>query len=197
MAQQVFTAVALAASIAVGVPAWSQEGYRLRAGDTLRVEVIEDSALNRSVLVAPDGRITVPLAGGVQAAGRTVEAVQADLIARLGPSFNNPPSVYVALERQSEARRGGVGAAGFDIFVLGEAAKPGKIAVTPGTTVLQAFAQMGGFTKFAAVKRIQLRRGAQSWTLNYADIEAGRSEVGSMTVAAGDVIVIPQRRLFE
>lgn len=196
-----FVAVAFAIVMALVGPATAQEGYLLRAGDTLRVEVLEDPALNRSVLIAPDGRIAVPLAGGVKASGRTVDAVQADLASRLAPNFASPPNVYVALERQKEARvsTGGTAAAapGIEIFVMGEASKPGRLEVKPGTTVLQLFAQMGGFTKFAATKRIQLRRGDTTWLLNYKAIEAGSSTAGSTVLSSGDVIVVPQRKLFE
>ena len=46
-------------------PGHAQDGYRIRPGDTLRIEVLEDESLNRAALVAPDGRITLPLAGSV------------------------------------------------------------------------------------------------------------------------------------
>lgn len=179
--------------------AQAQQDYRLRAGDTLRVEVLEDPSLNRAVLIAPDGRIAFPLAGSMRASGRTVESVQADLAAALGSKFAAPPNVYVALERRAEGRGNGGGASAgmIDIYVMGEAAKPGKLQVERGTTVLQAFAQMGGFSKFAAVKRVQLRRGAQSWVLNYKAIEAGNSNAGATILADGDVILVPQRKLFE
>lgn len=201
MIRVLLSLMALAFATAFAGGAMAQDGYALRAGDTLRVEVLEDPSLNRSVLIAPDGRISMPLAGGVAASGRTIEAVQADIAAKLGPNFASTPTVYVALERQREARpatTGGVAAAaGVEIFVMGEAAKPGRLEVKPGTTVLQLFAQMGGFTKFAATKRIQLRRGGEIWTLNYKAIEAGTSDAGATVLADGDVIVVPQRKLFE
>ncbi len=176
----------------------AQDGYRLRGGDTLRIEVLEDPSLNRSALIAPDGRIAIPLAGGIPAAGRTLEAVQSELATKLEPNFAIRPTVYVALERQKEERmRQPAQEKVISIYVMGEAAKPGKLDVAPGTTVLQAFAQMGGFSKFAATKRIQLRRGAQNWVLNYQAIETGGSTAGDFALAEGDVILIPQRKLFE
>ena len=175
------------------------QSYGVRAGDTLRIEVLEDPTLNRSVLVAPDGRISMPLAGGVRALGRTLEEIQNELTARLTASFATAPTVYVALERQREARpsSGAAAAATIDIFVMGEASKGGKIDVAPGTTILQLFATMGGFTKFAATKRIQLRRDDQIYLINYNAIEAGTSKQGATVLAKGDVIVVPQRKLFE
>lgn len=178
----------------------AQQAYKLRAGDTLRIEVLEDNTLNRNLLIAPDGRISMPLAGVVPAAGRSIEALQADVTARLGSSFASAPTVYIALEGQkAPVLSNGVAAAppSIEIFVMGEASKPGQLNVKPGTTVLQLFAQMGGFTKFAATKRVQLRRGKQTFLLDYKAIEAGTSAAGSTVVADGDVIVVPQRKLFE
>jgi polysaccharide export outer membrane protein len=75
--------------------------------------------------------------------------------------------------------------------------------VERGTTVLQALALSGGFTRFAATKRIQLRRtdpqtGAQSvYNIDYRAIEQGASSIGGTVLADGDVIIVPERRLFE
>ncbi|SMY09286.1 polysaccharide biosynthesis/export family protein [Flavimaricola marinus] len=186
----------------------AQDLYRVRAGDTLRVEVIEDPSLNRSVLVAPDGRITIPLAGSIVAAGRPVDAIQNDLALRLSDSFAVTPSVFVAVEQLFEPRivpstpRAPAPPPTIDVFVLGEVGAPGLKAVAPGTTVLQFLSQVGGFTRFAAVKRVQLRRTdangtEQIYTLNYQAIEEGRSPNGSVQLTDGDVIMVPQRRLFE
>lgn len=191
--------LALVPILALAAAAQTDAGYQLRAGDVLRIEVVEDAGLNRAALIAPDGRVTLPLAGSVQASGRTVEAVQADLVQRLSASFAAPPTVFVSIERLAErvAATGPATGPTIDIFVVGEAAKPGLITVKPGTTVLQAFAMMGGFTRFAATKRVQLRRGAETFALDYKAIEAGSSPAGSTVLAEGDVIVVPERRLFE
>lgn len=192
----VMTLVGLTAS-----PAAAQQGYRLRSGDILRVEVLEDANLNRSLLVAPDGRVTLPLAGAIAAGGHTVEQVQADLTARLAPNFASQPTVFVSLEKLADQTGGGGGTSGkaatMSIYVMGEAAKPGRLDVEPRATVLQAFAQMGGFTKFAAQKRIQLRRDGKTYDLDYKAIEAGSSSAGNMQLKDGDVIIVPQRHLFE
>jgi polysaccharide export outer membrane protein len=195
---------------ALVVPALAQDGgYLIRPGDTLRIEVLEDPGLNRSVLVSPDGRITLPLAGGVRASGKTVEAVQNELSARLTPNFATAPNIYVSIERIAERVAGGGAGGGvkaaptIDIYVIGESAKAGKLSVAPGTTVLQFFAEMGGFSKFAATKRIQLRRTdpktrqETTYAINYDAIERGTSKMGATVLMKGDIIVVPQRKLFE
>ena len=180
--------------------------YRVQAGDTLRIEVIEDPSLNRSVLVAPDGRINIPLAGFIVAEGRPVGAIQNDLALRLEENFAVTPNVFVAVERVFEPRieppAQPAAPRTIDVYVLGEGGAPGLKTVAPGTTVLQFFAQMGGFTRFAATKRVQLRRTDASGTetiypLNYDAIEAGTSPNGAAVLVDGDVIMVPQRRLFE
>lgn len=178
------------------------EGYQLRPGDVLKIEVLEDPTLNRSVLVAPDGRIAMPMAGTLKVSGLSVDSVAANIATAITPNFAGTPSVFVSLERLAERTGGGGGgvaaqAATIDVYVMGEAAKSGKHAMSPGSTVLQLFAEMGGFGKFAATKRIQLRRGADTFKLNYEQIEAGTSNAGDTTLKDGDVIVIPQRKLFE
>ena len=179
------------------------QSYQLRSGDVLRVEVIEDPSLNRDVLVSPDGFISFPLAGTIRAGGRSITDVRGALTSALAGNFASPPNVFVALS--SVADRPAPAAAGpapapvtYAIYFLGEVGSPGKIEVEPGTTILQAFALAGGFSDFAATKRIQLRRPDGSfYTLNYDAIESGRSTNGNVTIADGDTFVIPTRRLFE
>lgn len=203
MARQ-FLTMALAALVGVftfSSAADAQDNYRVRAGDVLRVEVIEDPSLNRSVLVSPDGRIALPLAGAIQARGRTIEQIEAVLTAQLAPSFANTPTVFVGIERLFEPRERIPLPPAPDpvitIHVLGEAGQTGKIELAPGTTLLQAFAEFGGFSNFAATKRIQLRRGDTIYEINYDAILTGESPNGQVTVAEGDVIIVPQRKLFE
>ena len=194
---------------AMAAPVAAQDGgYLIRAGDTLKIEVLEDPGLNRSVLVSPDGRINLPLMGTVRVSGKTIETVQSEISARLSANFAAPPNVYASIESVAvRAAGGGAGgtrtAATVDIYVIGEGAKSGKLSVAPGTTVLQFFAEMGGFSKFAATKRIQLRRtdprtnAETNYLINYDAIEAGSSKMGATVLQRGDVIVVPQRKLFE
>ena len=170
------------------------QSYRVQPGDTLTIEVIEDSSLNRSVLVTPDGRISLPGAGVIRVSGRTIEQIQSVLAERLSPNFVSPPNVFVGVsalapEDEDPPVR--------SIFVVGEATNTGLIEVAPGTTLMQTIAQFGGFTNFAATKRIQLRRGSEIYLINYEQILNGSSNNGAVVLRQGDVIVVPQRKLFE
>jgi len=177
------------------------QDYRVQPGDTLRIEVIEDTSLNRTVLISPDGRIFLPGAGSVRAGGRTIEQIQATLTAQLASNFANTPNVFVGLEalrpREPRVPSTPLPDPVTAIFVVGEANNVGKIELEPGTTLLQAIAQFGGFTNFAATKRVQLHRGSEIFVVNYDAILAGTSPNGSVALREGDVITVPQRRLFE
>lgn len=176
------------------------QDYLLQRGDTVQIEVLEDSTLTRSTLVLPDGQITVPQVGTVRAAGRTLEQLQADVAARLAPGFATPPTVFVTLsslrpiiDRPERT---------IDIFVIGAANAPGRVQIPPGSTLLQALSAAGGLSPFAADKRVQLRRvdkagNEKIYRVDYDAIERGVSNVGTTRVVDGDVIVIPQRKLFE
>jgi len=97
----------------------------------LRVEVIEDPSLNRSVLVSPDGRISMPLTGAIKASGKTIEDIQRELASGLAASFAARPNVFVAVERLFEPRIRPAATPAPDptieIFVMGEVGKPGKV----------------------------------------------------------------------
>jgi polysaccharide export outer membrane protein len=172
-------------------------GYRIQPGDQLAITVLEDDTLNRTTLVLPDGRISVPLAGSIQAAGRSVESVESTIADRLASNFAVRPSVFVSVVAVTEEVET------FPIFVVGQVGEPGQREVEPGTTMLQAIALAGGLDRFAATKRIQLRRADPStgqerlYIFNYNAVERGGAIQSMITLREGDVIVVPERRLFE
>ncbi len=190
----------LAASVA-----YAQSQYQIQPGDTLQIEVLEDPSLNRSVLVLPNGSVTFPFVGSVQAGGRTPSQVQGAITSGIASNFASQPTVFVGVQslRTRRASSGGGSRATIEVYVLGEVGDPGEMKVRRGTTVLQALASTGGFTKFAATKRILLRRtnsrtGEQSVSrINYKAIASGASGGQDVVLADGDVIIVPERRLFE
>jgi polysaccharide export outer membrane protein len=193
--------VTLIAVLAAGM-ASAQTNYRIGSGDTIRIEVLEDPSLNRDVLVLPDGSVSFPLAGAVRASGQTTSQLEQALSSALAPNFATSPTVSVSvagLAPVDEALANTI-----DIYVMGEVANGGGLLqVEPGTTVLQALALSGGFSRFAATKRIQLRRidpqtGQQLvYNIDYRAIEQGAANIGTSVLADGDVILVPERRLFE
>lgn len=171
--------------------------YRIQPGDQLQITVLEDETLNRQLLVTPDGQISVPLAGTVRVAGQTVDAVEKTIADRLASNFAVRPNVFVALSQVDPT------AGQYTVYVLGQVNGPGPIQVEQGTTLLQALALAGGPGRFAANKRIQLRRTDPStgqeklYLFNYKAVERGGSIQSMIALREGDVIIVPERHLFE
>jgi polysaccharide export outer membrane protein len=195
--------LALLALVTLTPMVMAQAAYKISPGDTLQLEVLEDPGLNRSLLVLPDGTITVPSGGTIRAAGHTVPEVKAAVVQDLTPGFAKPPTVNLAVGQLApKTTGGGTGSrATVAVYAMGEVANPGRIDVEPGTTLLQLLAMSGGFTSFAASKRIQVRRvdasgHQQVYPFNYDAVLAGQSSP-VFYLQKGDVIIVPQRHLFE
>lgn len=187
-------------SMLVATAAMAQSGYQIRPGDTLQVEVLEDPSLNRSVLVLPDGTISFPFAGSVRASGRSASQIGDAITSGIASNFASDPNVFVTVQTLRPAAAA-AGPATIDIYMMGEIAAPGEKKLQRGTTLIQALASTGGFTPFAAQKRILLRRtdanGNQSVTrINFKAIADGAAGQ-DVRLRDGDVIIVPERRLFE
>lgn len=196
---------AVAAAIAMlpllSVAGVAQQDYRLRPGDVVQIEVLEDASLNRTAIVLPDGQISLPLAGSIRAAGRSLAQVQSALAAELAPSFATPPTVFVTLSALAERPPPGPPRT-IDIFILGAANSPGRVEVPPNSTLIQGIAAGGGLSPFAATKRVQLRRVDRNgqervYQFDFDAAERGGGAGLATRLVDGDVIFVPQRRLFE
>lgn len=205
----VFLLMAVAVILS-GRAAWAQ-GYLFQPGDVIEVTVIEDPNLNRRVLIAPDGRISLPLAGSVRAAGRSVGQVTSSIRSALNRNFVTPPTVTVSLialappplpeapppppEPEEIVL--------WTVYVVGEVRSPGPYTyeAEKPVTVLQALTLAGGLDSFAARNRIQIRRATGGTeTLRLFDYDALENEEGfppSEFLQDGDVILVPERGLFD
>ena len=184
-------------------PAALAQGYQIQPGDVLDISVLEDANLNRQVLVRPDGGISMPIAGNIRAAGNTVSAVERVITERLASGFSITPSVSVALASlATEETTVDDEPPTVDVYFIGEVGTGGLVDVREGASLLQAIATAGGLTQFAADKRIQLRRTDRTgqetiFLFNYAAVESGAQIANNLRIQSGDIIVVPERRLFE
>jgi polysaccharide export outer membrane protein len=195
---------------ALTLPAAAQDGYHLQPGDVVQVEVLEDPSLNRSLLVLPDGSINFPQVGTVRAGGRTVDQLRGALTSGLAPNFAEPPNIYVtvgSVAPPAAAAPGavaGIPANAMPVYVMGEVGAPGRRDIEPGTNLLQFLAQAGTLTRFAARNRIELHRidsrskTANVYLFDLDRVGGGEGRISGMTtLGEGDVVIVPQRRLFE
>jgi polysaccharide export outer membrane protein len=157
--------------------------YRLGAGDKVRVEVYRDTQLSQSVQVRPDGKITLPLVGDIDAHGKTPTELDDAITIALKEYVNNPSVTVIVVE-----------AAAATAYVIGGVNNPGAIPLQGNVTVLQALASAGGFTDFADRKNILILRKASSGTetikFNYKEAIQG-SPSAEMPLRAGDTVVVP------
>jgi polysaccharide export outer membrane protein len=158
--------------------------YLLQPGDTVAVSVWKEPDLTAELLVRPDGAITLPLAGQIDAAGHTVDEVRGTIDTRLR-KYIPDPSVTVTLKQ----------ALGNQIFVLGKVNRPGNYPIPRPVDVVQALSLAGGTTPFAAVNDIRvLRRDGDkqiTLTFRYTDIEHGRHLQQNILLHSGDTVIVP------
>ncbi len=171
----------------------------LRAGDHINISVWQDPKLDRSVVIGPDGFIGFPLVGQLRASGLTPRDLEDLLKRRLAKNYTGDLDVTVALaqvnresEDESKPR----------IYVSGEVLRPGPYIIKPAVNVAQAIALAGGLSPFAARQRIQIHRqirGIDSILLfDYNSYQVGLEPINNnIVLRTGDVVIVPERGLFE
>jgi polysaccharide export outer membrane protein len=164
---------------APSAPADTAADYRLVPGDKLRIEVYKDAQLSQNVQVRPDGKITLPLANDVVAAGRTPGELRDAIAGALKTYITNPTVTVIVVETVPPV-----------FYVMGEVNAPGPQPLTGQVTVLQALAMAGGFKDFANTKNITIRRGTDTpLKFNYKDAVKGIGK--PIYLKPGDTIIVP------
>lgn len=159
-------------------------GYRIGPEDVLQISVWKEEELNREVLVRPDGGISFPLAGNIQAAGKTVQELTKELTSRIQRYI---PDAVVTVTVSTVS--------GYDIFVIGKVQKPGQYTLGQYVDVLQALTLAGGLTPFASEDNIRIQRRESGKVLvfpfEYSDIQKGKKLHQNIILQSGDVVVVP------
>ncbi len=159
-------------------------GYKLRPGDTLQVSVWKEADLQAEVLIRPDGGLSFPLAGELQAADHTVAELTAMIETRIRKYI---PDAVVTVAVKA--------AAGNRVYVIGKVNRPGDFPLTGPIDVMQALSLAGGATPFADTNGIRVlrRSGDRQTTLafRYGDIAHGRKLGQNILLQSGDTVVVP------
>jgi polysaccharide biosynthesis/export protein len=154
--------------------------------DVLAINVWKEPDISsREIPVRSDGKISLPLVGEVQAAGRTPLALEQDIKARL-KSYIADAEVTVMVQRINSQKYN----------ILGQVTKPGSYPLTNSATVLDAIAIAGGFRDFAKQKSIYILRqnpdGTQSrLPFNYKNVVKGQDSAQNVKLQPRDTIVVP------
>jgi polysaccharide biosynthesis/export protein len=151
--------------------------------DVLAINVWKEPDLSRSIQVRPDGKISLPLVGEVQAAGRTPLQLEQDVATKLR-DYITKPEVTVMVEQINSER----------FNILGQVAKPGSYSLAIAPTVVDAIAIAGGPRDFAKQKAIYILRqnpngGQTRIVFNYKDFLKGKNQ--NVKLELHDTVVVP------
>lgn len=176
-------ALFFAALLLISIPAGAAD-YTIGPGDQLGIEVWKDAALTRVVTVLPDGKISFPLIGELEAGGKTVAQLKKEIEQKIARYV--PDSTTTVEVRQSNSMH---------IYVLGRVNTPGRTILNSNVNVLQALAIAGGPNTFANRTRIRIFRqeGGKTFAFpfDYDDVTAGKELQTNIELKRGDVIFVP------
>jgi len=152
--------------------------FRLSKEDVIEVSVWKEPELSRTVPIRPDGKITLPLIGDVQAEGLRPQDLEAN-VQKMLSGLVRDPRVNVIVHDVNGAK----------IFVTGMVGHPGAFPLRNQMGVLQALAMAGGLAEFADRGDIAvLRADGRRIEVDYDDLVRGKSKV---TLGPGDTVVVP------
>jgi polysaccharide biosynthesis/export protein len=161
----------------------SSSSYIIGPTDVITVTVLKETTLSSSILVRPDGMITMPLIGEVKAAGLTPLQLSQDIATRL-KKYIQDPDVSVILTAINSKK----------VYVMGEVTKIGPVDLTPGMTLLEAIASASGLTQYANTRKMYILRDEDGKhtkiQVSYRKALKGNSDL-NLALMPGDTIVVP------
>lgn len=173
------------AKVATSSPAFPVgPDYVIGPGDVIDISLWKEESLTKSLVVLPDGRISFPLIGEVQAADRTVGDVKQEIEERLKPYVPEPVLTVEVKQVNSML-----------IYVIGRVNAPGRFVLNANVNVLQALAAAGGLNPFAKRDKIKIMRQeagkTKSLPFHYDDVVDGKRLEENVMLKRGDLVVVP------
>jgi polysaccharide biosynthesis/export protein len=161
------------------------KSYVIGENDLLDVDVWKQTEVSKQVPVRPDGKISLPLIGQIQASGLTPLQLQDNITAKLKEYISNPEVTVIVVSPRSH-----------QFNIVGQVARPGQYPLTGSMTVLDAIAAAGGFRDFAKQTKIYVLRPMAGGTrvrikFNYKNVIKGKDLQENVSLEPGDTIVVP------
>jgi protein involved in polysaccharide export with SLBB domain len=167
-----------------------QPEYRINTGDILDIKFFYNSELNETVMVRPDGRISLQLANEVVCAGLTPEELRKALIERYGKEINKPELSVIV--RSFSTQR---------VYVDGEVFRPGMLPLTGPVTIRQAITAAGGFKETARRTDVILIRQTQGkpegFKVNMEEFDNNTDLSKDILLAPFDIVYVPRSNIAE
>ena len=154
--------------------------YVIGGEDVLYVRVWREMDFTGSYIVRPDGKITIPLVGDVQATGLTPERLGEQLKQALS-EYITDPDVNVMVTQVNSKK----------FYISGQVGRPGEFPLVMPTRIFDALSNAGGSRDFANKKKIVIVRGAERIHFNYSDMLKGKNPEQNIFLENGDTIIVP------
>jgi polysaccharide export outer membrane protein len=160
------------------------DSYIVGIADELQISVWKEPDLSETVVVRPDGMITVPVVDDVYVVGLTTKQVQDILTEKLKPVVSEPQVTVIV--RNIKSRK---------VYLVGQVGHPGAVSLSGHETVLQILAESGGPSIYAKTDKIYIIRHnegqQQKLSFNYKKAIKGNDPKADFPLMNGDVIVVP------
>jgi len=173
----------------------ADDKYKLRIGDKISFQILEDRDAPKSLLIADSGELDVPYIGRVTATDKTCKQLAQEIKTLLEKDFYYHANVVLSLDSANRLLG--------RIYVWGQVRNQGPIdiAVNENLTAGKAILRAGGFGDFANKKKVRVVRAGnggdtshkQNFELNLAEIlEDGKTEK-DIVLQPDDFIIVPSR----
>jgi polysaccharide biosynthesis/export protein len=162
--------------------AYGDSEFKLGPDDSIEVFVYKEAELSTTLVVRPDGKISLPLIGELNANGKSALDLQKEITQKL-TQYISTPTVNVIVKEVNSAK----------ISVLGEVKTPGMYKIKDRATVLDAVALAGGFTEYAKRDKVKLIRIEQNGQMHRIDLNVDDQIKGRK----GDLFyVLPNDKIY-
>ena len=167
----------------------AEERYLLHSGDVLDVQYRYTPEFNQTVVVQPDGYISLEIGGDLKVAGRTLAQVRSLILVKARARLESPELNVILKEFQKPY-----------VVVAGEVVQPGKLELREKLTALQAVLLAGGFKDSAKSSQILLFRKLNAETaevkiLNFKTLTRTSDLENDLTLQPGDMLLVPRNRI--
>ena len=166
-------------------PGTREEPYVIGAQDLLRVSVWQNESASVDVPVRPDGMVTIPLIGDVEARGKTTDQLQKEVAKKLAKHVVSPDVTVIVLQMNSRF-----------VSVVGRVQRETRVPMTQDLRVVEAIALAGGFDPFADKDNIRVVRRLPDgkeveYRFDYDSYMKGYAPNTNFLLKSGDVIYVP------
>jgi len=154
--------------------------YKIGLSDVIRILVWRERELSGFYTVRPDGRISMPLAGDIEADGATPEELKKRVVDALSKTMVRPEVLLEVHQVNSKK-----------FLITGEVGRAGAYPIVTPISVLEAISMAGGLKDFANGKKIFILRNGERIKFNYKDVVRGKNMEQNIDLKPGDHIIVP------